>query len=115
MLMANYQTIGVEEKLQATESALASKTPPNSEMDEWTRNLIGKIAYARTALAATRYQAEDTLVYAHRAMEFLHPKNITYRSQVTQYIGFARYILGDRDAAEQAYTRSIISRPGSRG
>lgn len=107
MLMANYQTIGVEEKLQATEAALARKTPPNAEMDEWTRNLVGKIAVARTALAATLYQAEDTLVYAHRAMEFLHPKNITYRSEVTQYIGFARYILGDRDAAELAYKEAL--------
>jgi len=76
-------------------------------MDEWTRNLVGKIAVARTALAATLYQAEDTLVYAHRAMEFLHPKNITYRSEVTQYIGFARYILGDRDAAELAYKEAL--------
>ena len=107
MLMANYQTIGVEEKLQATEAALARKTPPNAEMDEWTRNLVGKIAVARTALAATLYQAEDTLVYAHRAMEFLHPKNITYRSEATQYIGFARYILGDRDAAELAYKEAL--------
>jgi LuxR family maltose regulon positive regulatory protein len=107
MMMSNYQTIGVEEKLQATEAALASKTPPNSEMDDWTRNLIGKIAFARAALAATLYQAETTLVYANRAMEFLHPNNIAYRSEVTQYIGFARYVLGDRDAAELAYKQAL--------
>ena len=107
MLMANYQTIGVEEKLQATEAALASRTPPNAELDDWTRNLVGKIAYARAALAATRYQAEDTLVYAHRAMEFLHPKNIAYRSEVTLYIGFARYLLGNRDEAELAYKKAL--------
>ncbi len=107
MLIANYQIIGVEKKLQATEAALASKIPPNAEMDEWARNLVGKIAYARTAIAATRYQAEDTLVYAHRAMEFLHPNNITYRSEVTLFIGFARYILGDRDAAELAYKEAL--------
>ncbi len=107
MLMANYQTIGVEEKLQATEAALASKTPPNAEMDEWTRNLVGKIAFARAALAATLYQAEATLVYAHRAMEFLHPNNIAYRAEVTIYIGFARYLLGDRDAAELAYKEAL--------
>ena len=76
-------------------------------MDEWTRNLVGKIAFARAALAATLYQAEATLVYAHRAMEFLHPKNIAYRSEVTQYIGFARYVLGDRDAAELAYKEAL--------
>jgi len=107
MLMANYQTIGVEEKLQATEAALATKTPPDAEMDEWTRNLVGKIAYARAALAATRYEAETTLVYAQRAMEFLHPNNIAYRAEVTIYIGFARYLLGDRDAAELAYKEAL--------
>ena len=107
MLMANYQTIGVEEKLLATEAAIASKTQPNSEIDEWTRNLVGKIAFARAALAATLYQAEATLVYAHRAMEFLHPNNIAYRAEVTIYIGFARYLLGDRDAAELAYKEAL--------
>ena len=107
MLIANYQTIGVEEKLQATEAALAAKIPPGTEMDEWSRNLVGKIAYARAALAATRYQAETSLEYSHRAMEFLHPNNIAYRSEVTQYIGFARYVLGDRDAAELAYKEAL--------
>ena len=107
MLIANYQTIGVEEKLQATEAALTSKTPPDAEMDEWTRNLIGKIAYARAALAATRYQTEATLVHAQRAMEFLHPKNIVYRAEVTLYTGFARYLLGDRIAAEVAYKKAL--------
>jgi LuxR family transcriptional regulator, maltose regulon positive regulatory protein len=107
MLMANYQMIGVEEKLQATEAALALKTPPDAEMDEWTQNLVGKIAFARAALAATQYQAEDTLVYAQRAIELLHPNNKSYRAEVTQYIGFARYILGDRDGAESAYKEAL--------
>lgn len=107
MLMANYQTIGVEEKLRATEAALASKTPPDAELDEGTRNLVGKIAYARAALAATRYQAETSLEYAQRALEFLHPNNIAYRAGVTIYIGFARYLLGDRDAAELAYKEAL--------
>ena len=32
--MYNYQIIGVEEKLQAAEAALASKTPTNTETNE---------------------------------------------------------------------------------
>ena len=55
MLMYNYQIIGVEEKLQAAEAALASKTPTNTETDEWTRNLVGKIAFARASIDATLY------------------------------------------------------------
>ena len=58
-------------------------------------------------LAQTLYQAETSLVYAHRALEYLHPNNMAYRSTATQIIGFARYILGDRDAAELAYTESL--------
>ncbi|PKO13391.1 MAG: LuxR family transcriptional regulator [Chloroflexi bacterium HGW-Chloroflexi-10] len=107
MLLESYQIIGVEEKLQAAEAALALKIPPNTDMDEWSRNLVGKIAVARAELAATLYQAETSLGYAQHAMEYLHPNNTAYRSSATQYIGFAHYIQGDRDAAEQAYIKSL--------
>lgn len=107
MLMANYQTIGLEEKLQATEAALAAKNPPGTEMDDTDRDFVGRIAYARAALTATRYEAEASLGYAQRAMEFLHPNNITCRAEVTIYIGFCRYLLGDRDAAELAYKEAL--------
>ncbi|MDO9088436.1 MAG: LuxR C-terminal-related transcriptional regulator [Anaerolineaceae bacterium] len=107
MMMDSYQTIGVEEKLQAAEAALAMKIPPNSEMDEWSRNLVGKIAVARAMLAATLYQSETSLLYAHRALEYLHPDNTTYRSSAIQYIGFAHYIQGDRDEADQAYNEAL--------
>ncbi len=97
----------MEEKLQAAEAALALKIPPQTEMDEWSRNLVGKIAVARAMLAQTLYQAETSLVYAHRALEYLHPNNTAYRSAASQIIGFAHYIQGDRDAAEQAYTEAL--------
>lgn len=107
MMMYNYQIIGVEEKLQAAETALAAKIPPDTEMDDWSRNLVGKIAFARASIDATLYQAETSLVYAHRAMENLHPDNIAYRSATTLIIGFDRYLLGDRDAAERAYKEAL--------
>ncbi len=96
MMLSNYQMIGVEEKLQATEAAFALKIPPNTEMDEWSRNLVGKIAVARAELAANLYQSEASLAYANRALEYLHPNNTAYRSSAIQYIGFAHYIQGDR-------------------
>ncbi len=107
MMMSSYQTIGVEEKLQKAEDALALKNPPDTEMDEWGRNLVGKIAVARAFLAQTLYKAETSIVYANRAMEYLHPNNITYRSSATQILGFAYYLQGDRDVAEKAYTESL--------
>ena len=56
---------------------------------------------------ANHYQAETILVYAHRALEYLHPNNTAYRSTATQIIGFAYYLQGDRDEADQAYTEAL--------
>ena len=107
MMLSNYQVIGVEEKLQATEAALALRNLPNAEMDEWTRNLVGKIAVARALLAQSQYQAETSLVQARRALEYLHPNNMAYRSTANQIVGFAHYLQRDREAAEQAYTEAL--------
>jgi len=107
MMLNCYKTLGVEEKLQATEAALASRMPPQAEMDEWTRNLVGKIAVARAMLAQTQYQIEPTIIQARRALEYLHPNNFADRATATQSLGFAHYIQGDRDAAERAYKESL--------
>ena len=40
-------------------------------------------------------------------MENLHPNNTAYRSATTLIIGFDRYLLGDRDAAERAYKEAL--------
>ena len=107
MLLNCYKTVGVEEKLQAAEAALASRMPPQAEMDEWTRNLVGKIAVARTVVAQTRYQIEPSITQARRALEYLHPKNLAYRATATQALGFAHYFQGNRDTAEQAYEEAL--------
>jgi len=107
MLMAMTQTIGVEEKLQATEAALATAVLPSAELDDTTRNLIGKIAVARAALAQTLYQTETSLIQARRALEYLHPNNLAYRSTATQVIGFAYYLQGDRAEAGRVYAEAL--------
>jgi LuxR family maltose regulon positive regulatory protein len=100
-LMAG-QTTGVEEKLQAAEKALQ-----NVDLDEKTRDLIGKIACARATLALTRYQAETIIVQSHRAMEYLRPDNLVFRFTAMWTLGFAYYLQGDRAAAIRAYTEAI--------
>jgi LuxR family maltose regulon positive regulatory protein len=107
MMLANYEIVGVEEKLQAAEAALALKIPPGTEMDEWSRNLAGKIAVARAMLAQTNYDAETSLVHVRRAFEYLHPKNVLYRANASEIFGFAQKLLGNRDAAEKAYIESL--------
>ena len=109
------QTIGVEEKLQATEAALADRSLPGAELDDKTRNLIGKIAVARATLAQTQYQPETILVQARRALEYLHPNNLSYRSTATRTMGFAYYLQGDRAEAGRAYAEALSHRPGGWG
>ncbi|HOU13147.1 MAG TPA: LuxR C-terminal-related transcriptional regulator [Anaerolineae bacterium] len=100
-------TTGVEEKLQAAEAALASAIPPCAELDDTTRNLIGKIAVARANLAQTQAQAEVILVQARRALEYLHPNNLSYRSSAIRAMGFAYYWQGDWAEANRAYTEAL--------
>jgi LuxR family maltose regulon positive regulatory protein len=100
------QTTGVEEKLQAAEAAIA-KSGAAEGQDDKIRNLVGQIAAARATLALTRYQAETIIVQAHRAMEYLHPDNLTFRFTAMWTLGFAHHLQGDRAAAIQAYTEAI--------
>jgi LuxR family transcriptional regulator, maltose regulon positive regulatory protein len=102
LLLLSGQIIGVEEKLEATEAALSG-----AELDDTTRNLIGKIALARAVLAQTQFQIDTLLIQARRALEYLHPDNLVYRSDVTQAMGFAYYIQGDADAANRAYVEAL--------
>ena len=107
LLLTIGQTTGVEEKLQATEAALAAAALPDAELDDKTRNLIGKIAVARASLALAQHQAETILVQARRALEYLHPNNLPYRSEAFQAMGYAYYLQGDRAAAGRAYAEAL--------
>jgi LuxR family maltose regulon positive regulatory protein len=107
LMLTMGQTNGVEEKLKATEMALAVAALPTAEPDGKTRNLIGEIAAARAFLAQTQYQADYCLVQAHRALEYLNPDNLTYRSMATQAVGFAYYLQGDLAEANRAYAEAL--------
>jgi len=100
------QTAGVEEKLQAAEAALAAALQ-GAEPDDKTRDLIGQIAVARANLAQTQYQTETILVQARRALEYLHPNNLSYRSSANHSMGFAYYLQGDRAEAGRAYAEAL--------
>src|SRR5947208_2011569 len=102
LLLVNGQTTGVEEKLQAAEAALQG-----SEADDRTRNLVGQMAAARATLALTRYQVEPMLVQSRRALEYLHPTNLSSRTTAHWTLGFAYLLQGDRAAARRAYTEAI--------
>jgi len=102
MLLINGQTTGVEEKLQAAETALQG-----ADLDDKTRNLIGRIAGARATLALTRYQAETMLAQSRRALEYLHSDSLSSRAAANWTLGFAHLLHGDRVAARRALTEGI--------
>jgi len=102
LLLANGQTSGVEEKLQAAEAALH-----NGEIDEKKRNLIGQIASTRATLALTHYQIETMLAQAHLALEYLHPNNLSSRANANWVLGYAYLLSGDRTAARQAFDEAV--------
>jgi LuxR family maltose regulon positive regulatory protein len=97
------QTIGVEEKLQAAEAALDVAAAP----DDTTRDLIGKIALSRATLALNQFEIETILIQARRALEYLDPDNLSYRSMATLTLGFAYFLQGDLAEAGQAYAEAL--------
>jgi LuxR family maltose regulon positive regulatory protein len=102
LLLVSGETTGVEEKLQAAESALQG-----ANLDDRTRDLIGQIAAARATLALTPYQLETVLAQSRRALEYLDPENLFFRATAHWTLGVAYQLQGDRAAARGAYTEAI--------
>ncbi len=100
-LMAG-QTTDVEEKLQSAEKALQ-----DAELNATTRDLIGQIACARATLALTRYDPATMLVQAHRALEYLHPDNLTYQFTANWALASAYLFQGNRAESARAYTKAL--------
>jgi LuxR family transcriptional regulator, maltose regulon positive regulatory protein len=100
------QFMGVEEKLQATEAALAMAALPGTGLDDTTRDLIGRIAAARANLAIIYSQAETIMVQARRALEYLDLNNLSVRAMATRSLGYAYYIQGDLAEAGRAYAEA---------
>ena len=101
------QPLDVEEKLQALEAALALTTLPDTEPDETTRNLIGRIAAARANVAQVHAQTETIMFQSRRALEYLHPDNLADRSMATRALGFACFFQNDLAGAGQAYAEAL--------
>lgn len=102
VLLVTGQTTGVEQKLQAAETALQG-----AELDDKTRDLVGRIAAIRATAAAGQGQVETIIAQSHRALEYLHPDNLAFRTSTTWKLGFAYQLQGNRAAASRAYTEVI--------
>ncbi len=102
VLLVTGQVSQVEQKLQAAEAALQQAKP-----NDKTRDLIGRIAAIRATVAANHYQIETIVAQSHRALEYLHPNNLAFRTSTTCKLGYAYQLQGDRAAARAAYTEVI--------
>jgi LuxR family maltose regulon positive regulatory protein len=102
LLLVNGQTTGVEEKLQAAETALQGTEP-----DGQLQYFAGQIATARSVLALTRYDVKAMLAQSRRALERLHPDNQSLRSTAYWTQGFAYALRGDRAAARRSLGEAI--------
>jgi LuxR family maltose regulon positive regulatory protein len=92
----------VEQKLQAAEAALHGTEP-----DDRTRDLVGRIASMRATLAVIQHDAETIIAQSRRALEYLHPDNLSIRTATTWTLGHAHQLQGDRAAAREAYDEVI--------
>jgi LuxR family maltose regulon positive regulatory protein len=101
-VLASGHTTGIEEKLQAAEKALQGAEP-----DEKARDLIGRIAAIRATWATSQYKIDVVIEQSRRALAFLAPNNLAFRTSTAWKLGFAYQLQGDRAAARQAYTDVI--------
>jgi len=108
-LMAG-QTSGVEERIQAAENALKKVDPALGSVkgfDVKIRDQIGQIACARATLALTRYQPEEMIIQARRALEYLSPHNLVFCFTANWALASAYFLQGERAAAARACEESI--------
>jgi LuxR family maltose regulon positive regulatory protein len=106
MALVTVQSAGVEERLQAAESAIAVALQ-GTDPDENTRNLIGQIATARAMLALLQYRAEDIIAQSHRAQAYLRSDNLGSLFTAIWTQGVAYQLQGDRAAAVRAFNEAI--------
>jgi ATP/maltotriose-dependent transcriptional regulator MalT len=102
VLLVTGQVTRVEQTLQAAETALQ-----DAELDDKNKDLIGRIAAIRATVATSQNQVETIIAQSRRALEYLHPDNLAFRTSTTCKLGYAYHLQGDRAAARQAYTEVI--------
>jgi LuxR family maltose regulon positive regulatory protein len=73
-------------------------------MDDRTRDVVGRIASVRAFLVWGPHQTETIIAQSRRALEYLHPDNLPFRTAAALTLGHAYVLLGDRAGARQALT-----------
>ena len=102
------QMTHVEQKLQDAERAM--RGVQDTVPDDKARDLIGRIADLRALvalMAADPRPIETIIAQSRRALEYLHPQNLTGRAATNWKLGLAYQFRGDRAAARQAHAEAV--------
>jgi LuxR family transcriptional regulator, maltose regulon positive regulatory protein len=101
-LLVTGQLTRAEQAIQAADAALES-----AELDVKTKDLIGRVAATRATAAVGRNDLEAIIIQSSRALEYLHPNNVAFRTSTAWKLGYAYQMQGNREAARQAYDEVI--------
>ncbi|MEZ4711267.1 MAG: LuxR C-terminal-related transcriptional regulator [Caldilineaceae bacterium] len=103
-LLVTGQATRTQESLQAADAALQ-----NAKADDKTRDLVGRVAAIRATLAASQQQVAAIITHSERALDYLHPNNLAFRTSTNWKLGYAYHLQGNRAAATKAYTEVIAA------
>ncbi len=106
--LATGQANDAKEKLRAAESALEGVP-----LDGKTRDIVGRIAAIRATLAIGRHESDAIIAQSRRALEYLDPANLAYRTSTAWKMGFACRLQGDLAAAGRAYAEVLSASQAS--
>jgi LuxR family maltose regulon positive regulatory protein len=102
VLLGSGRTDVIEPKLQAAERALR-----DAGRNDQTRDLLGRIASTRATLAVSQLHVETIIAQSRRALEYLDPDNLPFRTSAVFKLGFAHQLQGDRAEARRAYDQAL--------
>ena len=102
VLLVTGQISAGEQALDAAEAALRGAEP-----DDRARDLVGRVAAIRATVAVNRHQVETMIAQSRRALEYLHPDNLAFRTSTAWKLGYAYHLQGDRAEASRAYAEVV--------
>lgn len=102
------KTAGVEQMLQ-TADTLLRELPP----DDTVRDCIGRNAAVWATLAANLNDSDAIVSHSRRALEYLHPENLAFRTSTVWKLGFAYYLQREYAAAGRAFVDVIAASEAS--
>lgn len=111
-LLGTGQVARTQEALNGAERLLQTQEAAQG-LDENARDLIGRIAAIRATIAAGLQQADVLIAQSQRALQYLHPNNLAFRTSTNWKLGYAYHLGGDFAAASQAYQDTIAKSQAS--